>query len=331
MDTAWWEGPLRVKIGIFILSMTLITLQREGRAQTPLDRRALVLVPGTLNSLVPGGQIQLPGGPSENPYFSKAIFETLREFSLSVEVIKNLRWFGELHHNGEEVYQEMKQWYKREFPHGQVPITLIAHSAGGLYALWAIHLNELHRGQSDYLPIQKLVMISTPLHGVELANLVFSGGKIGRFIEEVLEKWGPYLDFRGLLQMTTSRVNDFLKGLQIPKQLKIYSLAGSQKPPPFPGNPLSSPFLAPPFVMTDMLIQRLSDGVVSVDSTRPRDLFLRDFEGEEVSIQFIESLHPILDHAEQILDVQYLRLMGIQNLDYVRTQQKELYRNLLKL
>lgn len=314
----------------WMISLFLLTFGSIALAQ-PSEGRAIVLVPGTLNSGIPDALDSTPATSPSGPYFSKAIVDTLKERTPHVLVIKNLRMVGDLKWNGEQVLTETRAWYEKEFPEGDVPITFIAHSAGAFYTLWANHLNEQRRTEKKPLPFQSIIMLSAPLKGAEVADLLFFNQTWNQRLERALAELGPCFDFRGLLQLTTARVNEFFAELKIRQDLKLYAVAFQQEMPTLLDDPFNSQFLSPPLAVTDWFIGEKSDGLVSVTSAEAQGLILSDSKQQPVSITLVRHLPYQLDHLEQVLDVSFFAATGFKNLEAIRETQKSLYNGLYNL
>jgi hypothetical protein len=314
------------------LSLLVLFFSGSILAQTnSVSERAIVLVPGTLNSATPDSIDSIPQSPESLPYFSHTIVETLRARTPHVYVVKHLRIVGDLKWNGEQVLRETRAWYENEFPQGNVPITFIAHSAGAFYSLWASHLNNLEPSSQKPLPIRDIIMLSAPLEGAELADFLFFNPTLNQQIERALSRLGPQFDFRGILQLTTARVEQFLSELTLPRDIKLYSVAFEQTAPSWGDHPLDSSFLSPLLATTDWLIERASDGIVSVKSAEAASLTLKDKVQNPIVIQPVHEVPRHLDHLEQVLDISLFAPLGFLKLETIRKEQIELYNALYDL
>jgi hypothetical protein len=281
------------------------------------SERAVIFVPGTLNSAV-------PGGPSSNPYdrlyFSKAMFDTAEKYSCHIYVVKGLTWFGDFKSNGQIVYNEINEWLIRQ-PHLKaIPLDIIAHSAGGFYALEAASLNAIN---GSPLKFGRLNFLSTPMQGLELANVLTSNRMIRRQMEAIFNRQYKTLgmDLRGLWQLRSEQVNEFLTSHQIANDLEIHTYAGIQAIPEKIENSFDSPFLPPVFQAFEFIIDRISDGIVSFESAMGKAEIkgLNDNSAVHINVH-PEALIP-LDHVEQVLDYSYLKMAGFQKTDHVEREQ----------
>lgn len=303
----------------------------DAQAAPALDgvRRVVILVPGTLNSLPPGGLHENPVSQilELNPYFSNDVIGAFESRGLGTYVVRHLSWFAQFEANGEVAMREMRAWYDRYFPAHEVPITLVGHSAGGFYALYAAaHARDL--------PIRKVIVVSTPLEGAELGDAVFEYPAAGRILTEICERTGGLFDLRGLSGMTARAVGDFLSRLSLDPGLEIDAVSGSQPLSYNPLEQLKAQNLSPVFVPSGTLIRERggveNDGVISVRSSQGAHALIRDDLGRPMPIHR-PGIRIALDHPEQVLDYRVFGAMGTRDAGFIRDEQKRVYGGLAQL
>lgn len=267
------------------------------------------LVPGTLNSVVPG--------TGRSPYFSAAIVETVAGAGYEPVVVKGLDPIGTLERNGAVVLRTLREEYLRRHPRKDAPITLLCHSAGGLYALYAAAL-------ARDLPIRRIIMISAPLKGARLADAVLGARADDGALRRELESYPLTINLDGLKQLGSKGVAAFLAALRLDPGIRLYAAGGSQGPPPGPLRAMDVDYLSPVFTLTNKIIGRESDGIVERDSAYGRPLVLGTDEAP-IPVQNLEGLHAGLDHAEQIVDWRLLEVLGFYNAYRIEDRQRALY------
>jgi hypothetical protein len=303
----------RTKFILFLVSLGILFSQ-VASAECSAER-VVVLVPGTLNSAVPGAPSQ---NPFEQVYFSRAIRNAVSKHVCHSFVVNGLSWFGDFHENGRIVFDEIQTWQHQNPSLRGLPIDVIAHSAGGFYTLAAITRNE---AKGRPLRFSKLHFLSTPMNGLELANLLTRNPFVRKQLEALVNRQYLGFDLRGLWQLRTAVLKDFYPSLSIPAEIEIHTYAGTQFAPAQPIDQFKAPFLPPVFQALDFLIDRPSDGVVSQGSALAAP-FLLTTQGKvfENLIHHPEALVP-LDHVEQVWDSNYLKHLGFEQTEWIDQQQ----------
>ncbi len=293
----------------------------------------MILVPGTFNSIIPGvlsvlGPQNEPFSKNQEstPYFSRAVLETVREQYCNVYVVSNLSPLGDFWENGKRVYNETLAWKKQVWGNRRVALDIIAHSAGGFYSFAAMDLNEK---SGRRLRFGSVSLISTPLNGLDLIDRVLRYPLLRVVLEKLLNANPRFFDLRGLWQMQTPIVSEFLAKVRLPLTVQIHAYAGRQTPAPTPVQEMDSVFLDPLLHFTNSIISQMSDGIVSWRSALGPDSQLMTAEESFFDRLYSHPNDPInLDHVEQVWDVRYLKLLGFHNTEWVEVQQRKLYSKL---
>lgn len=308
---------------LYLISVIAISSLLTVRSLACDNSRAIVLVPGTLNSAVPGS----PEDPYKNFYYSQAITSTVAKQFCDFYVVKGLSWFGDFQNNGEVVFNELTEWQNQN-PHlKDKPLDVIAHSAGGFYSLFAAHQNAK---LNSPLKFRKMHFISTPLHGLELANILTANPLVKKQMERLFNRVYSGLDLRGLWQLQTDQTERFLGQLEIPETIEIHTYAGSQSAPSSWKDEFASPFLPPVFQAFEFLIDGPSDGIVSVDSAYWIPVLKTTNSGILHSIFPHREITLPLDHVEEVWDSSYLEYLGFKRTDHVSREQTRLIESILK-
>jgi hypothetical protein len=297
--------------------------QAGGEAPFSCPTKGLVaLVPGTFNSDLPGS-VQLDPLHREleiNPYFSIEILKTFQDRGYGVMVIKKLDPFGDLTSNGVQAGNEIANWYSENCSAG-TPIFVVAHSAGGFYALKAA---ELH---SD-LPIKKIVMIAVPLLGAQLANKVFHSFILGSALRKLIRQFDGLFDLRGLEELTSENVERFLDETPIPVGIEVYSSYGFAPVPSGLREAFLARYLSPFFAALAIFVDGDSDGVIEVPTAIGRNATIRFQSGElRQAKPLADSIR--LDHTKQVMDYRVFGLLGTRNTEFIREEQHRFYSHLL--
>ncbi len=279
-----FSGLRKLSLVFFIAS-----LAQSALAQL-VPQKTVVMIPGFFNA-------------TESNYFSDRIVRLLKSQNLNVVVPTGMNPMGTIEENGEHVLQILNE------VHSQYPdteINVIAHSAGGLYTLYAIN-----RGAHF---VNQLVTLSTPYDGLEF-----------------IEAWRKYsLEFRlitdisylhGLRQLTKPYVRKFLASIKVPKKLKINAYGAHQ---PRSVYILKAENLPAPFLITAAFITGDTDGIVSFQSATETTL-IPTVEKSFIKVKSEKKLFIGLDHWEQVIDYNHFSFLGIQNPQLVQDRQSEFY------
>lgn len=276
--------------------------------------RALFLVPGTGNSLIPGDvKSELRQELQITPYFSHEVLEGLSSQGDEVVVARSLKGFGRLEDNSNLLQDEILSWYTNHPLPRPTSIMLFGHSAGGLYALRvASRLIEL--------PIQKVVLVSTPLDGVELADTVFEFPLLGNWLRETIRALAPLIELEGLSDLTTPNVRDFISSLRLPENISLQVFPGAQ----------TSTSMPPMLAWSSLWIGTENDGIVSVSSACGINTEIRTQSDQLIPIQWTNRARIPLHHAAQFMDYRLLLLQGDPNALSIRELQRKLYADVLQ-
>jgi hypothetical protein len=317
----------RLRLGfmaeVLLAALTLTMCLPAQAASRAAAKELVVMVPGTVNHLAPGGL-----NPEdqkilyEHPYFSADIVSTIEAQGFKVHVLRVGAAFGGIESNGKASLEELQDWYSQEFPQGGPPITLLGHSAGGFYSIYA----AAHRGE---LPIRRILTVSTPFDGAELANLSNENLHLTKTFEEIYKLSLGLLDLRGLTELSTDAVRAFLDNHRVEPSISITSFGCSQERSPNPFTMNDARYLWPPLSATASLIGTPSDGVVSLKSTWGEQMPIMDAAGGPARFQAVKTVRCSLDHAEEILDYRLFTALGRYNVKYVQEEQRRYWSALI--
>ena len=274
----------RICLVLFILG-----LSQSAVAQLA-PQKTVVMIPGFFNS-------------STSNYFSNRIIELLRSQNLNVVVPTGMNPIGTIEENGEHVLRILNQVHAK-YP--DTDISIIAHSAGGLYSLYAIN-------HGAYF-VNQLITLSTPYDGLEFIEAWRNYSFEFRLLTDI-----SYL--HGLRQLTKPYVRKFLATIKVPKKLKVYAYGGHQPRSVkiFDAENLPAPFLVPAAFITGD-----TDGIVSFQSSTETTL-IPTFEKTFIKVQSEKKLFVALDHWEQVIDYNHFTFLGIQNTQVVQDRQSDFY------
>jgi pimeloyl-ACP methyl ester carboxylesterase len=314
-----------LKMGMAAVGLFMCLVSAPARAETPLatPRGVIVLIPGTLNSALPGNVHENPIGQKWeiSPYFSIDIVHAFEAQGFAVHTVQDLGPFDGFVDNGEAVARDVSDWYHRYFPKGDVPITFVGHSCGGFYGLYALN-------KTLDLPIRNLFFVATPLQGSELADTAFQNPWVGDFLQTFVIKTSGLFDLRGLLQASAPNVRNFLAAIPVRRGVSVFSLTGHQSTS---WNPFASfdaenmePLLVPTYSWIGSLAGE-NDGIVSVRTALGFGAKFRESDGDWFSVTPLPELTMNLDHLEQILDYRLFAPFGIRHREVIRSEQIRVY------
>ncbi len=245
-------------------------------------KKVILLVPGALNSIVPGGFTSKKG---IIPYFGADIVKSLSD-KYEVHVVNDLLPTGSFDENGEIVYQ-----YIRKLSHSReehIELMVIGHSSGGLYTLAALH-NKENLGF-----LSKVLFLSTPLKGAVLAD-VFTTRTSDFFVRTL-----KFVNlFPGIDQLRRSEIRSFVEGIRVPEKISFYAATGHLC------DRAKSPLVKADFISrvmhhTNEIIKRktgaTSDGIVEIISALPRNLKFTSQNDEKIPLNILESPKAELNH-----------------------------------
>ncbi|MGZ3772827.1 MAG: esterase/lipase family protein [Pseudobdellovibrionaceae bacterium] len=259
--------------------------------------KTIVLVPGYFNSYAPGDS----QSPWHKPYWSSDIVDIFTNAGFKVFVVNNLNPVGSIEENGERLLTYLKN-VKSSLPVHET-FQILAHSAGGLYTLYA--------NNKEILPISKLITINTPFDGLMFVdNLTKDYPGIS-----IIEK---YLNLESLNQLRPNMVHGFLQNINKSIQFPIIAYSGHQEKSLRVWN---AAYLSPIFYITESLMKEKSDGIVTNTSAL----------GNAGYIQVTAATDYVhLDHWKQVLQAEYFKAMGMFNVEYIRQEQIRFYTSLLQ-
>ena len=268
--------------------------------------KQIVLVPGFFSSAIPAPQTG--GNPWKQPYFSQDIVQSISRNGDHVWVVDNLNPVGGIQENGERLIQFLNQHLANlNDAEKSEQLILVAHSAGGLYSLYAA-------AHSD-LPISRLITLSTPFHGLNFLDNLEQA-------HLPLEALAAPFCLENLLGLRESSVQGFLSTVRIRRPLRMDVFAGYQ-----PVGLMTWNFrvLSPPLVAFQVFIGEPSDGIVAVRSSMDASALT----AQNPSLQLVIHPSPIaLEHWELVVDSQMYRLIGVLNIEGLRRAQTQSYRDI---
>ncbi len=274
-------------------------------AQAATYNYNLVLVPGFFNSAIPAPNRF--GNPWEQPYFSREIVKAVSTKVAKVWVVDTLSPLGGIKENGERLIQFLVD-HKTQF--GDVPVVLLGHSAGGLYAMYA--------SAHTTLPINHIIAFNTPFRGLKFLTEL---ERKGIPIEELA---APFC-LSNLIQLEETPVQNFIKGLQFNRKVRMDVFASYQTTSLalWDYRYLSSPLL--PF---QALMNEPSDGIVTLKSAlNPSDLQAKN--NGLLDIQ-VHTKPFALEHWEAAVDPDLTRLYGVLNVGSLSQAQFETYFSIME-
>ena len=241
----------------------------------------IVLVPGFFNSL------------SVDPYFSKAILQTLQARGLDVLAVDNLDPIGSVEENGLRLNHYLNANVSR-FPNRN--LVVIGHSAGGLYTLQALT-------NDPSLPVQTLISIGTPFTGVQF---------IDRLTSRIpgLESLASFLHLASLREFTAEKMLNVTQRFRVPSHLRLITVAGYQEAC-FLTSCTTSRNLSWILSIAQRLMSEKSDGVVTVRSALAEGLILRGWDGQPFPIERWDDFLIPLEHWELVQEGRWFKTLGI--------------------
>jgi triacylglycerol esterase/lipase EstA (alpha/beta hydrolase family) len=278
------------KILTLIMLSCLPAIGLAATAQPASVQKIVVFVPGFFNSFAP-------------EYFSYDIVKTMQTKGFVVVVAQKLNPIGTIQDNGERVYQ-LFQNIRAQNPKAE--INVIGHSAGGLYALYAINKGAHY--------IKNLITVSTPFNGVEFVE----NWRENSWAFSELMRWS-YLD--GLRQLTTPFVQNFLKTVRVPPSLRIMAYGGYQ---PVNFDITNAANMTAVLSVTDQFITGASDGIVSFQSAL-MTTYITTTQKTLLKVHTDRTYYIPLEHWEQVLDYRNFVLLGVRNTTLIRDRQVQFY------
>jgi hypothetical protein len=264
-------------------------------AQAGPSAPVVVLVPGFFNSLAAGSE--------GTPYFSKTIIDSLQAQGFETVVVDNLSPLAGIEENGERLLLYLGELVSQPQFAGRA-LHMIAHSAGGLYAMYALT-------KMPGLPVQTLATVSTPFEGVGFVERLDQSGSLFRTLVNIL-------NMDRIFELTRPQVNNFLSQVQLPTSLRLMVLGGGQQPCLLMSCVQSSN-LSWLLTATDFLTKEFSDGIVTKASAQAASLHLN------IPIERPTSPRLNLEHWEQVMDYRFFSLLGVRDIGNIARKQSEFY------
>lgn len=253
-------------------------------------KRIVVFVPGFFNSFAP-------------EYFSSDIVSAMQSKGYTVVIAQKLNPVGTIEDNGERVLKLFVN-LKQLAPNAEVHV--IGHSAGGLYALYAINKGARY--------IKTLVTVSTPFNGVEFVENWRDNSWAFRTLMDL-----AHLD--GLRQLTSPYVQRFIQSVRVPSTLNILAYGGYQ---PVKWDVTNAANMTAVLSVTDAFITGPSDGIVSFASAT----WMTNIPTTEKTLNKVRSDKSFvldLEHWEQCLDYRHFYMLGVRNPHVIRDRQVKFY------
>ena len=240
------------------------------------QEKVAVLVPGFFN--IPGQNTNVG-----LTYFSKTIVKAVRSQGYTPIVINDLNPVGTIRENGQRLSEEL---HALALKYPSANFTILAHSAGGLYAGYALTLQP-------NLPVVSVVTISTPYAGVELLALL----KWIPGVQTIVET----LNLDGLEELQTEQVAQTLAHIRIPSHVRWIALGASQPTCSFLncGDARYQTWL---LSLAWRYAGKSGDGVVTVDSATAQGVSIQTLEGPAMKIETWPQFIVPLEHWETVLD-----------------------------
>lgn len=292
-----------VKLTSLILSLYIVLTPLFSSADSNIvlateqlsakTKNIVVFVPGFFNSFAP-------------EYFSDDIVSAMKNKGFAVVIAQKLNPVGTIEENGERVLY-LLQSVRQLAPNSEVSV--IGHSAGGLYALYAIN-----KGARD---VKALITVSTPFNGVEFVE----NWRENSWIFKTVMDWA-HID--GLRQLTTPFVQQFIKSVRVPSSLKIIAYGGYQ---PIHWDITNAANMTAVLSITAKSMKGPSDGIVTYESA----LHTTSIPTTEKTLNKVRSDRSVvldLEHWEQVLDYRNFYLLGVRNPRIIRDRQIQFYSNI---
>ncbi len=268
------------------------------------QEKIAILVPGFFN--IPGQKTNVG-----LTYFSRTIVRAVQASGYTPVVINDLDPVGSIVQNGERLRVELREIAAR---HPGAQLTILAHSAGGLYTGYALTVEPS-------LPIANVVTISTPYAGVELVELL---------------KWIPgystvtkVLNLTNLNEFQSQAMQQTLAALRIPQRVRWIALGAAQ-----PVCNLLSCAKAQNQTWLLSLAWRFSDktgdGVVATESATAKGISVLTQEGTALKIETWPDFVIPLEHWETVLDADFFTLLGVVNTGWIQETQRSIFTQILK-
>ncbi|MBC7458591.1 MAG: hypothetical protein H7235_09950, partial [Bdellovibrionaceae bacterium] len=181
------------------MKLKLILLYILFFISTAKASEVVVLVPGFFNSFAP-------------QYFSPEIVATFARRGFKVYIAGTLDPLGTIETNGQRLETVLSRIEATEGH--RVQFNIVAHSAGGLYSLWAAHNHKYD--------IKKLFTISTPYLGIDFIKTWIDDCTLFKGLSQ-------FASLDGFRQLTPEGVATFLNSIRVDPSMRIVAFAGYQE------------------------------------------------------------------------------------------------------
>lgn len=281
--------------------------------------RAVVLVPSGLRSINPSA----PNSNASSSFsysISSSIVQTTSAHVCHVMVAKDLPPEGGLQTNSLALLAQIQEWHNTTQSDPTLPIEIIAHGLGGLYALGAVSLDDR---STMPLKFNKIHLVATPLLGLSMVDLLHENTLVRDQMSRLFTVTYPKMELTGLWNLTSPTVQDFLDGLTISDSTEIHRYAAFQVSSENQSDELNGLTLAPVLAGLDFLNDTPGDRIVGRSAalappatTAPQPRLLQNMHLHD------EYLIP-LDHLETMTDAEELKQLGFKNTDQIDRLQRE--------
>jgi len=282
-------------VKLFVLVLTTLFLSvstyAESQSAARTGQEVVVLVPGFFNTFTP-------------EYFSSEIVKSFEKRGFTVYVTTGLNPIGTVEDNGERLSHMLERIEQIEKRH--VKFNVVAHSAGGLYTLYAANKQKYE--------INNLITVATPFKGVEFVQRWLDNSILFRTLTDLAH-------LEGVKQLTPQGVAKFMETVRVSPNMKITAFAGSQKKSLDIWNARN---LSLPFRVTSSCISGDSDGIVGVSSALGVGA-VRTTANTQANQRFNANFKVNLEHWEQVLDGFSFLFLGIRNPGYIVDEQERFY------
>lgn len=311
---------------LFILSF-ILSFSMLSYAQAPHNtkiKQAIILVPGYFNTIIPGffniasqnyyqtsNHFNVEQAPTYGPYWSQTIIQSLEKKGFDLYIVDNLNPIGTIEENAWRLklyFDRINSEISRSTSQLNIKPWIFAHSAGGLYSLYAAAKYKI--------AFSKLITLGTPFNGLKIVERIHEIPILGKNLTQLLPA--------SFYQLSPTKIHALLDQIQyqLPK-IEIINFAGIQTQPYNVWDHFNSTYLSPPLRIISELIDEASDGIVEKSSALARNLVLYDETGAVINFHRQFTLPIPLEHWEQVLDYRFFTIMGIWNLNSIRQGQEQ--------
>ncbi|MEY4615883.1 MAG: hypothetical protein RJB66_843 [Pseudomonadota bacterium] len=305
-----------------IVSVLFCGLPLRAQADGACDnKRALVFVPSGLqkSELTDAKSVFFPLSPAIRSTFSRVACHWMIANAVDSKTT--------LKENGRLALEQILKWHSADSDRRELPIEVIAHGIGGLFALEAISLNQQ---QDKKLSFEKAHLISTPLRGLELANILKSNLIVRDQLTLLFETNYPSFKLGRTFDYTSEKIEEFLSSLNLPSSLELNTYSGTQAESKA-GNASENEYTHLSSLLSgfSFLIENTNDGLISRRSAL--STFEQSPAVEKNSIKIVShpDMHLNLDHFEQVTDPRHLKGISRASANKIELRQREFFESLL--